>query len=377
MKTILKLKYFVFAALLFAACSTGKNALDKGNYDVSVFKAIGRLKNAPTNKEAQYVLQVAYDLAIKEHKRGIEEAKLSSDRLKWEEILAHYQKINQLSDEVNDAPAAMNIIHNPIKYLTEVEESKYNAASGRYNLGLSQLSDNNYISAKNAYYNFEKAQYFYPNYKDVQSKLDEAYWAAVIKVVVKPVELNSNYYQLSNQYFQDQVNQFMANYQQNKFVIFYSEQQAAIQKIVPNQVLRLSFDDFVVGQTYVKEKVEKLKKDSVLISDTRANGKVYGSVYATLSIFNKKVASTGVLDLTISDWQTGKIINRKKIQGTYIWQDQWASYRGDDRALTRQDFAMTRKREVLPPAPRLLFVEFTKPIYAQLVDEVNSFYSRY
>lgn len=39
MKTILKLKYFVVATLLFAACTTGKKALDKGNYDVSVFKA--------------------------------------------------------------------------------------------------------------------------------------------------------------------------------------------------------------------------------------------------------------------------------------------------------------------------------------------------
>jgi hypothetical protein len=342
-----------------------------------VFKAIDRLKSFPNNEEAKYVVQVAYDLALKEHLRKIDEAKVSSDALKWEAILSHYQKINQLSDEINDAPAAMNIIHNPIKYLTEVEESKYNAASGRYNLGLSQLSDNNYISAKNAYYNFEKAQYFYPNYKDVQSKLDEAYWAAVIKVVVKPVELNSNYYQLSNQYFQDQVNQFMANYQQNKFVIFYSEQQAAIQKIVPNQVLRLSFDDFVVGQTYVKEKVEKLKKDSVLISDTRANGKVYGSVYATLSVFDKTVASSGLLDFTITDWQTRKIIKRKKLPGTYIWQDQWANYKGDERALTRQQLAMTKRREILPPAPATLFVEFTKPIYAQLVDEVNSFYSRY
>lgn len=377
MKTILKLNYLIFAALLFAACSTGKNALDKGNYDVSVFKAIDRLKSAPNNDEARYVLQVAYDLAIKEHLRGIDEAKISSDILKWENILAHYQKINQLSDEVNSSPSALSIINNPKKYIAEVEDSKYNAAAGRYNLGVNQLYENNNVSAKNAYYNFEKAQYFYPNYKDVKAKLEDAYWAAVVKVVVQPVEVNSNYYKLSNQYFQDQINQFMANYQQNKFVIFYSEQQAKSQRIVPNQVLRLSFDDFVVGQTYVKERVEKLKKDSVVISETRANGKVYGTVYANLSVFDKTIASSGLLDLTISDWQTGKIIKRKKLQGTFIWQDQWASFRGDERALSRQDFAMTRKRETLPPAPAVLFVEFTKPIYAQLVDEVNSFYSRY
>jgi hypothetical protein len=377
MKTILKLKYFVFAALLVASCTTGKNALDKGNYDVSVFKAIDRLKSSPNNEEAKYVLQVAYDLALKEHLRKIDEAKVSSDALKWEAILSHYQKINQLSDEINSSPAALNLINNPKKYLAEVEDSKYNAAAGRYNLGINQLNENNNISAKNAYYNFEKAQYFYPNYKDLKNKLNEAYWAAVIKVVVQPVEVNSNYYKLSNQYFQDQINQFMANYQQNKFVIFYSEQQARNQKIVPNQVLRLSFDDFVVGQTYVKEKVEKLKKDSVVIGETRANGKVYGTVTATLSIFDKTVASSGLLDLTISDWQTGKIIKRKKLPGTYIWQDQWANYKGDERALTKQELALTKRRETLPPAPASLFVEFTKPIYAQLVEQIGSFYSRY
>lgn len=377
MKTISKLQYLIYLSLFLVACTTGKKALEKGNYDVSVFKAIDRLKSSPNNEEAKYVVQVAYGLALKEHLRKIDEAKISSDALKWEAILAHYQKINQLSDEINSSPAALAVINSPKKYMAEVEDSKYNAAAGRYNLAMNQLAERNNVSAKNAYYNFEKAQYFYPNYKDVQMKLEEAYWAAVVKVVVQPVEVSSNYYKLSNQYFQDQIDQFMANYQQNKFVIFYSEQQAVKQKIVPNQVLRLSFDDFVVGQTYVKERVEKVKKDSVVIGETRANGKVYGTVTATLSIFDKTVASSGLLDLTISDWQTRKIIKRKKLPGTYIWQDQWANYKGDERALTRQELAMTKRREILPPAPAVLFVEFTKPIYAQLVDEVNSFYRNY
>lgn len=377
MKTISRLQYLVYLSILLVGCTTGKKALEKGNYDVSVFKAIDRLKSAPNNEEAKYVVQVAYGLALKEHLRKIDEAKISSAALKWEEILSRYQKINQLSDEVNSSPAALAVINDPKKYLKEVEDSKYNAAAARYNLGVSQLADKNNVSARNAYYNFEKAQYFYPNYKDVQRKLDEAYWAAVVKVVVQPVEVNSNYYKLSNQYFQDQINQFMANYQQNKFVIFYSEQQAVSQKIVPNQVLRLSFDDFVVGQTYVKERVEKVKKDSVVIGETRANGKVYGTVTATLSIFEKTVSSSGLLDLTISDWQTGKIVKKRKLPGTFVWQDQWANYRGDERALTRQELALTKRREIMPPAPAALFVEFTKPIYAQLVDEVSSFYRNY
>lgn len=377
MKTISRLRYFLYLSILIVGCTTGKNALQKGNYDLSVFKSIDRLKNAPKNQEALYVLPIAYDLALKEHLRKIDEAKLSSDVLRWETVLGHYQKINQLSDEVNSSPVALGLIKNPPKYINEVEDSKFKAAEVRYALGEKQLAENNRVSAKNAYYNFEKAQYFYPAYKNVNQKLDEAYWAAVVKVVVQPVRVNSSYYQLSNQYFQDQVAQFMKNYQNNRFVIFYSEQQANQQKVNPDQILRLNFEDFVVGQTYVKERVEKIKRDSVVIGETRTKAKVYGTVTATLSIFDKQVSSSGLLAMTIFDNQTQRIIRQQNIPGTYIWQDSWASYRGDDRALTNQQLQMTRRREIAPPPPATLFVEFTKPIYAQLVDEISNFYNRY
>lgn len=377
MKTSSRLRYFLYLSILIVGCTTGKNALQKGNYDLSVFKSIDRLKNAPKNSEALYVLPIAYDLALKEHLRKIDEAKLSSDVLRWETVLGHYQKINQLSDEVNSSPVALGLIKNPPKYIKEVEDSKYKAAEVRYALGVNQLNENNRVSAKNAYYNFEKAQYFYPSYKDVNQKLDEAYWAAVVKVVVQPVRVNSSYYQLSNQYFQDQVAQFMKNYQNNRFVIFYSEQQANQQKVNPDQILRLNFEDFVVGQTYVKERVEKIKRDSVVIGETRTKAKVYGTVTATLSIFDKQVSSSGLLAMTIFDNQTQRIIRQQNIPGTYIWQDSWASYQGDDRALTNQQLQMTKRREIAPPPPATLFVEFTKPIYAQLVNEISNFYNRY
>jgi len=377
MKTVSRLRYFIYLSILIVGCTTGKNALQKGDYDASVIKAVDRLRNSPKNAEALQVLPTAYQLAIDAHLRKIDEAKLSSDVLRWETVLYAYQQINRLSDEINSSPAALSVISNPQKYVKEVEDTKYKAAEVRYTLGVNLLNENNRLSAKKAYYSFEKAQQLYPNYKGLKEKIEDAYWAAVLKVVVQPVLVNSSYYKLSNQYFQDQIDQFMANYQKNKFVMFYSEQQATKQKIVPDQVLSLNFDDFIVGQTYVKERVEKLKKDSVVIGESRANGKVYGTVRATLSVYDKKVSSSGLLDLTITDWQTRKLVKRQKLPGTFVWQDSWASFTGDERALTTQQLKMAKRKEVLPPPPAALFVEFTKPIYAQLVEEVSSFYNRY
>ena len=376
MNSISRLRYFLYLSILIIGCTTGKNALQKGDYDAAVSKAVDRLRSSPQNKEAMQVLPEAFDLAIKTHLRKIDEAKASADGLKWENIMYRYQKINQLSDEVNACPSCLNLVPNPPKYIKEFEDSRYRAAEARYLLGERSLRENNRQSAKVAYQHFVKAQSLYPSLKGVKEKIEDAYWAAVLKVVVQPAIINSNTYRLSNQYFQEQIANYLATYKGNTFVRFYSEEEAAAQKLRADQLVELHFDDFIVGQTYVKERIEKLQRDSVVIGENR-RGKIYGTVKATYSVFEKQVSSSGLLNFAVIDLSTNKLLRNQKISGTYVWKDYWASFRGDERALDRQQLALTRKREVIPPPPGNLFVEFTKPIYAQLVDHITSFYSRY
>lgn len=378
MKNSSRLRYFIYLSLIIiGGCTTGKNALQKGDYDLSVEKSVSRLQNSPKNSEAMQVLKMAYDLALKDHLRKIDEAKMSNDLFRWESVMYDYQKINQLADDINSCPACLVIIPNPSKYISELADSKYNAAAARYNSGLGYMSENNRKAAKKAYYEFEKVINLQPDYKDVKTKLDDAYWAAVTRVVVQPILINSNTYKLSGDYFQQQIDQYIAKYSRNKFVIFYGEAQATDQKIVPDQVLSLNFDDFIVGQTYVKERVEKLERDSVVIGETRDKKPIYGTVKATLSIFEKNVSSSGLLDMSITDWKTRKLVHQQKFPGTYVWRDSWASYKGDDRALTKQQLAITKRREQLPPPPNALFLEFTKPIYNQLIDDISYYYNNY
>jgi len=376
MKTISRLRYFLYLSILFVGCTTGKNALQKGNYDAAVEKAVDRLRSSPQNKEAMQVLPAAFDLAIKTHLRKVDEAKLSADALKWENILYHYQRINQLSDDVNACPSCLNLVPNPPKYVKAYEDAVYQAAEARYLLGERALREGTRESAKVAYNHFLKAQNLYPGMKGLNEKIDDAYWAAVLKVVVQPARINSNTYKLSNDYFQQQISNYLATYRGNTFVRFYTEDEAYKQKLRADQLVELHFDDFVVGQTYVKERVEKLKRDSVVIGEDR-RGKIYGTVTATYSVFEKQVSSSGLLNFAVIDLKTNKVLRNQKLAGTYVWVDNWASYKGDDRALDKQQYALTRKRETMPPPPGNLFVEFTKPIYAQLVDQISGFYSRY
>nr|WP_294897052.1 hypothetical protein [uncultured Pedobacter sp.] len=375
------IRVFLIGLTIFAlnACSSGQKSLQNGNYDQAVYTAINRLKSNPTKSKAIETLKKGYDYALNRHLGRINDVKLTNDVFKWETVISEYQAINSLANAVGDCPACMAVIPDAPKYVAEVSDAKYLAAEARYNDGIKLLATKNKADARDAYFDFEKADQFYPGFKDAKTMMDNAYWAAVITVRVENVRVNSRLYKLSNQYFQDKINEYLKNYEQKSFIRFYSPQEATMAKVKFDQVLQLDFDDFVVGQTYVKEKIEDIKKDNVKIGGTRDSSRkaIYGTVYGKLTTYEKTISSSGLLDFQIIDLATNKVIDHEKLPGTYVWVDTWGTYRGDERALTENDKALLNRKESRPPAPQDLFLAFTKPIYDQFTQRVNAFYRRY
>lgn len=367
------------AILTCNACSSGKKALQNGDYDQAVYTAINRLKSKPNKSKAVETLKAGYDFALDRHLDKIKDIKLSDDVFKWERIVTEYQAINNLAYAIGDCPACLSIIPDAPKYVAEASDAKYFAAEARYKQGVKLLEKKNKPDARDAYYNFEKAEQYYPDFKDAKTKMDDAYWAAVIRVRVEPVQVNSRLYKLSNEYFQNKIDEYLKNYERKSFVKFYSPEEAMLVKLQFDQVLQLNFDDFVVGQTYIKERIEEIKRENVKIGETRDSARkiIYGTVSGKLTTFEKTISSSGLLDFRIIDLATNKVVNQDKMPGTYLWMDTWGAYRGDERALTENDKVLLNRRESRPPAPQELFLAFTKPIYDQLTQRVSRFYRRY
>lgn len=378
-KLKIKILLIGLSTLIIAACSSGKKSLQNGDYDKAVYTAVNRLKSNPSKGKALETLRKGYNYAFDRHLTIINEFKQTNDIYKWEKIVDQYQNINYLAEAISQCPACLEAIPQPQKFIVELNDAKYFAAEARYNKGKKLLLQSNRLAAKEAYFNFEKAEQLYPDFKDAQQLLDTAYWAAVTRVLVEPVKVNSKFYKLSNQYFQDKITEFMKNYESKSFVRFYTPEEAKMVKIKFDQILSLSFDDFVVGQTYMKETIEDIARDSVKIGVTRDSSKrpIYGTVKGKFTTFEKTVTSSGLLDFQIREAQTNKIVNRVKMPGTFVWIDSWGLFRGDERALNNQEKVLLNRRESFPPPPQDLFLEFTKPIYNQLVNKINHFYANY
>jgi hypothetical protein len=105
--------------------------------------------------------------------------------------------------------------------------------------------------------------------------------------------------------------------------------------------------------------------------------KVYGTVKATLHHYSKTTTSKGVVSFKIIDAKTGALLSVEKMPGEYVWISEWATFNGDERALSAEQLRLTRLKEQPAPAPQDLFIEFTRPIYDQITSKIREFYKGY
>ncbi len=370
-----------FAALTFFACSSGKQAYERGDYYEAVMKAVNRLRQNPGHSKSAEALSGAYPLAVDFFETQARNEIASNSPYKWKNAIQSYNAINQLYEAIKQCPGCLKVVNNPKNYYAEIGPLKEKAAEESYNLGITALMKGTRQDAKTAYFNFADVQNFVPGYKDVLEYLDKAKFEATLKVVVEQIPVPARY-NLSGGFFQDKVEEFLHNnYPDRGFVKFYTPQEADLAKLpYIDQILRIQFDDFSVGNTVLREKEETLSKDSVVVSETKVQGKtvpVYGTVKAKLTTFTKEVTSNGLLSMVIVDGRTNGVLSHQKFDGKYVWVSKWANFNGDERALSDQQLALCKLRETQPPIPQELFLEFTRPIYDRLIPALRSFYQNY
>ena len=375
--------YYLFLILFIAfnGCHSAKKSLKRGDFDDSVFRAADKLKSNPTHSSSLEILKQAFPSAVAQHRDDITRNETAPDLPKWELLMASYQKLNKLYDAIKPCAVCMKAV-SARSYYEEERNTRQKAAETRYAEGVKFLSFGDRGNARAAYDHFEKVNELIPDYNDIQRKMNVSYDIASFKVVVEQVLVTSKVYQLSNAYFQDRINDFLKTNQRiNKFVQFYTPDEATSSKLKPDHVITLQFDDFVVGQTLIEKNTETVtSKDSVKVGEKTVNRKkveFYDKVKAKLTKNRKTVHSSGLLDMRIVDFKTRQQVNQEKFSGEYNWVCEWANFNGDERALTSAQLRMCKSQELLPPDPQQLFVEFSKPIYDRLTDRLRSFYAKY
>jgi hypothetical protein len=371
----------IILSLFLISCSTGKKAYERGDYYQATLQAVNRLRGNPDSEKALDALSHSYPSAIKYFQEQIDFALSANRPFKYSEIVDYYQMLNNLGDEISRCPAAMRMFPDVSLYAAELAQAKQMAAEEQYIAGLANEKQDTRLSWKSAYFNFQQADCFVPGYKDVRERMGTAKFYATWKVIVEQIQVPRNY-QLSSDFFLNQVVEYLTSHRPNEFVEYYSPQSAEKAGLkMPDQVLRMNFDEFVVGQVYDKETIRDLSKDSVVVGNvTMPDGSVknvYNTVKAKLITYRREVSSNGVLDVTIIDWPLNNVVSQRKFPGQFVWFTEWSTFQGDERALSKDQLALCDRKPVPPPPPQNLFIEFTKPIFNQVTPFLQDFYRKY
>ena len=256
----------VTAIITLSSCSSGKVAFEHGNYYQAVITAVVHLRRNPGHKKSTETLQQAYPMAVKYYEDQANGALTANAEFKWSLVVNSYTSINSMYDEIQRSPGALAVIPSPTNYNSKLQEAKQNAAEEQYAAGIMALGAGTREKAKQAYQYFKRSNEFVSGYKDVAKKMEEALWAATVKVLVEPIPTQGRNLSVSTEFFNDKLSEYLHTASINQYVRFFTNKEAQEIKLSPDHIVKLDFDEFTVGNVYMSEKEIPLRKDSVVVT---------------------------------------------------------------------------------------------------------------
>ena len=369
--------YLSFITFLFAACNSGKS-IPKTTEDKTLFSVIKKLDKDPSNTELKNTVTNLYKEAAKSHLDKIEVFNTLTEPDRWIKIIKEYEALKNLSEIITNSAAAK--IVNASSYTSELQIAKQNGAEAYYNIGVSNLKNGDKQSAQNAYYSFKKANEFVPGYKDVRQQINIAFENSVVKVIINPVRDNTFFYNsmgwnnygnnFNNDYFQRSlVNDLGGNYNKTSPAQFYTDWEARRENIRPDWEVDLTWMYLNIPQPITNQYSRNISRQIETGRDT--SGKVYyQTVTATLNIVKKYFTASGDMELKITDINTGRNITTGRYSDQFNWQEEYATYYGDSRALSNNDYALLNNNNYQIPDKEDILNKLSQRIYPQIKNRI-------
>ena len=370
---------FSFFTFLFISCSSGNKA-SKTTADKDLFSVIKKLDKNPSNIELKNRITDLYNNSAKSHLDKIEVYNTLTDADRWIKMVKEYEALKNLSEVIINSSAAKLV--NAPSYVSELQNAKQNGAEAYYNLGISNLDIGDKPSARIAYYAFRKADVFIPGYKDVRQKINIAYQNSIVKVIINTVRDNTFFYNsmgwnnygnnYNNDYFQQSlVSDLGGSYNKTSPALFYTDWEARRENIQPDWVVDLTWQYLNIPQPMTNQYSRNISKQVETGRDT--SGKVhYQTVSATLYIIKKYFTASGDMEVRITDVNTGRNITTNRYSEQFNWQEEYATYTGDSRAIGSNEYTLLNNNNYSIPRNEDILNELSRRIYPQVKNRIST-----
>ena len=374
-------RYHLLSCILIvivSACSVGQSAFNKGNYYDATLKAVKHLRKKPDSEKALALIQKSYPMALEYHQQRIDALGRSNEPNKFMKIVDEYAIMNRMADEITRCPAALDAVKPVVYFHDQQNKAEQMALDEQFGQAMAMLGTQNVDDARAAYKRFQWIKKRSPNYPDIDSQLAMARDMGTLKVVVESLPVKNMNYRVDSRVFYVRLYDQLSNNATSNFLKFYQPHVAEELHISPHEVVKVHFLEFNIEALHETSRVQEFVSDSIEIGTyTDSNGNefpVLGTVKAKAEVFDQELRSKLLLQIDITDFRTGEIIQSRKFPSDYVWHNKWAMFNGDERALPVEILKMTKNKQQNPPEPQEMFLLTSDRVFANASSFLKSYY---
>lgn len=373
--------FIVLAALFSLGCKTATKAYNKGDYADAIELGIKKLQKDPSDSETRDLVKSAYTYAVSQHEAAIRTLSGSAGENRYESILREYSRLQDLYETILQSPSATTAIR-PTNYADYVQTYRTKAAEVYVADAEKWMNEGTKRAYREAYTSYNKALRFVNN-ADLKRKRDDAYNAAITKILVVPIQNYGGYSYHSNyqlQHFQNDVMRTLAQNMNDHFVRFYSEWDLRNNRLEPDQVLEMNLGRILIGQPY-DQRTQREASKQVVVKETVYKPdsvvKQYATVKAKITTTRRTLLSEGDLYITLRDTR-GRVLWNDRFTGEHRWQTEFATFTGDERALSDNDRTQLNQHSTdNPPSEDQIMNELYRQIQLDLSNRLRGYFARF
>ena len=343
---------FICLVLLISSCNSVKRnqkSLASGNYDDVIELAIKKLskdKNGKNSKEHTLLMKEAFVKVVDKDLERISFLKKENKTESSREIYYLFCDLGKRQERIKPLLPLGNTTFKFQDYSDEIIASKKRFGDYLFVKGDYYLTKNNTLDARVAHQYFSELKEHYSNYSGLNEKLSEARYSGTDFVFVA---LNNNTGQIIPQNLEEDLLDFNTYGLDDYWTEYHSRYEASI---AYNFGIDLIFRDLLISPERISEKEYKrektikdgwkykLDRNGNVLKDSLGNDikvDVYKLIRATVnySTQTKNVIVSG--QVVYEDLIRQRIMDKHPLSSEFIFENEFAKYRGDKRALTQED----------------------------------------
>lgn len=364
-----KFASLLLISVLFLSCTSSKKMLERGQYDRAIDRSTEKLMKKPGNAKELEVLHEAYELANMFDRERIEFLELEGLEESWVEIYELYEQLNRRQMKVRRLPTQIRNQFTFYNYDQEIIESKAAAADVSYKRGLEFLEKGDKMSARQAYYEFDRAAQIYPGYEDVDQLLAESHDLGLNHALYF-IENNSG--MVLPEYFDAEMKKTTLKELNTQWLNFdtYENEKIDYDYFLVLNITDISFSPESVEKKIYTETSEiqdglkydldadgNVRKDS-LGNDIRVPNMVTVTAEITETEQTKSAFVAGSLDFY--EMGTDQLIRTDNVAIESVFRHQYGEFKGNKKALSEESAKIVGGRAVPFPSNEQMLMDSTE-----------------